>query len=58
MYINRAVLLALGILLVFLPAIEQWAFHSASAWYRPHQLWLLIILAAYWNRSSRYPDEF
>ena len=57
MYINRALLLVLGILLVFLPAIEEWSFHSPGAWYRPFQLWLLIVLAAWWNQRSRYPDE-
>ncbi len=57
MYINRALLLVLGGLLIFLPALEEWSFHSPAAWYRPFQLWLLIVLAAWWNQRSRYPDE-
>ncbi len=58
MYINRAILLVLAALLIFLPAIEEWALHSAGHWHRPYQLWLLVIVAAYWNQRSGSPDEF
>ena len=57
MYINRVLLLVVVTLLVFSPAIEEWVFHAGTAWYRPYNLWLLLILAAYWNQRSRYPDE-
>jgi hypothetical protein len=57
MYINRAILLIIGLLAVCLPGVEDWTFHSPSAWYRPYQFWLLIVFAAWWNQRSRYPDE-
>ena len=57
MYINRVLLLVVVTFLVFSPAIEEWVFHSGTAWYRPYNLWLLLIVAAYWNQRSRYPDE-
>jgi len=57
MYINRALLLAVGVFIIFSPAVEQWVFHANTTWYRPYQLWLLVIVAAYWNQRSRYPDE-
>jgi uncharacterized membrane protein len=57
MYINRVLLLVVVTFLVFSPAIEEWVFHSGNAWYRPYNLWLLLIVAAYWNQRSRYPDE-
>lgn len=57
MYINRALLLVLGVVLIFFPAIEEWLFSPQTAWYRPYQLWLLVIIAAYWNQRSRYTDE-
>ena len=57
MYINRALLLLLGVLLIFLPSVEDWVFHSEAPWWRPYPLWLMIILAAYWNQRSRYTDE-
>ncbi len=58
MYISRAVLLALGVLIIFLPAIEEWALHAPGSWLRPYQLWLLFIAAAYWNQRSGRRDEF
>ena len=57
MYINRVLLLAFGVLLVFMPSITDWLTSSDTAWYRPYQMWLLIIIAAYLNQRSRYPDE-
>ena len=57
MYINRALIAAFGILLVFLPSIEAWLFRADAPWYRPYALWLVFVIAAYWNQRSRYPDE-
>jgi len=57
MYINRALLLVIGVVLIFLPAIESWMISSETYWYRPYQLWLLAVVAAWWNQRSRYTDE-
>ena len=57
MYINRALLLMVGVFLIFSPAVVDWMFHPGDVWYRPYHLWLLIIVAVYWNQRSRYPDE-
>lgn len=57
MYINRAVLLAIGLVLIFLPALESWLTGDGSTWYRPHQLWVLAIVATWWNQRSRQTDE-
>lgn len=57
MYINRLLLLVAGVVLVFFPAIESWMVSPEIAWYRPYQLWLLVVVAAYWNQRTRYPDE-
>jgi hypothetical protein len=57
MYINRALLLMLGVAFVFFPAIEEWVLSDGLKWYRPWQVWLLIVVAAYWNQRSRYPDD-
>ena len=57
MYINRALLLAVGVFLVFSPAVGEWVFNQGTVWHRPYQLWLLIVVAAYWNQRTRYPDE-
>ena len=57
MYIDRVLLLAVGAFMIFSPAVEEWIFHSGSSWYRPYELWLLVIVASWWNQRSRYPDE-
>lgn len=57
MYINRLLLLVAGIVLIFFPAVESWLVDAGSAWYRPYQLWLLVVVGAYWNQRSRYPDD-
>lgn len=57
MYINRALLLLLGLALIFLPAVERWMWAGGAEWYRPYLLWLAAIAASWWNQRSRYPDE-
>lgn len=57
MYINRLLVIIAGVVIVFLPAIESWMFSSGTVWYRPYLVWLLIVIAAYWNQRKRYPDE-
>jgi len=46
-----------AIAFTFFPTIEEWVTRSGADWYRPYQLWLLIIIAAYWNQRSRTTDE-
>ncbi len=57
MYINRALLLIVGIAFIFFPVIEDWVSRGGAVWYRPYQLWLFIVIAAYWNQRSRPTDE-
>ncbi len=57
MYINRSLLLFLGIALLFFPTLEEWMISSGAPWYRLYLLWLIAVVAAYWNQRSRYPDE-
>jgi len=57
MYINRALLLLVVTSFFFYPMIEDWVSHSGRAWYRPYQLWTIIIIATYWNQRTRATDE-
>jgi hypothetical protein len=57
MYINRALLLIVCLVVVFLPSLADWVTGSSTAWYRPYQLWVLVVIAVWWNQRSRYPDE-
>ena len=57
MYINRALLFIAGLLFIFYPTVDSWTPDSDTTWYRPFLLWLLVIVATYWNQRSRLPDE-
>jgi len=57
MYINRALLFIAGLLFIFYPTVGGWMLDSEATWYRPFLLWLLVIVATYWNQRSRFPDE-
>jgi uncharacterized membrane protein len=58
MYVSRPLLLVIGIILIFIPAIESWVMSAESIWYRPFQLWFMVVVAAYWNQRTRYPNGF
>jgi hypothetical protein len=47
----------MGITFILFPMIQEWISQSGAQWYRPYQVWLLIIIAAYWNQRSRPSDE-
>ncbi len=47
MYIQRALLLLILIVVIFLPSWVDWALQSPASWYRPHLLWLGTIIAVY-----------
>ena len=57
MYINRALLLVLVILIVFFPSIQEWLISDHTAWHRPYLMWSLLIVGAWLNQRSRHPDE-
>ncbi len=57
MYINRALLLMVVIAFIFFPVIEDWVSRNGAAWYGPWQIWLIIIIAVYWNQRTRATDE-
>ncbi len=57
MYINRALLMIIVFVVIFFPIMGEWVLQSGAPWYRPYQVWLTIIIAAYWNQRTRATDE-
>lgn len=49
MRISPALLLLLMVVLVFAPSIQDWAVQGGTAWYRPYQLWLVMIIFVWWT---------
>ena len=46
MYLNRILLLVLVLLYVFAPLLTDWVAAGGTQWYRPHLIWLSVILVA------------
>jgi hypothetical protein len=57
MYVDRALLLACVLAVVFLPAIERWVAESPEFWFRPFIAWLVVIAAAWWNQRAHHIDD-
>lgn len=57
MYINRTLLLFLGIALVFLPPIQEWLTTGGGSWYHLYLFWLSAVILAYWEQRSGFRDE-
>ncbi len=57
MYINRALLLLLAVVMVFLPAAIEWVMAAGAAWYRPYLLWSLLILLGLWMDRRVFRDD-
>ena len=57
MYINRSLLLALAVAVVFLPSAMEWITAGGSAWYRPYLLWGLLIALGYWIQRKRHGND-
>ena len=57
MYIPRSImLLVIGVLLLF-PGVQAWVGDVGSSWYRPHLVWLAVIILALVLQQLREPDE-
>ena len=57
MYINRALVLLMGLAFVFYPSITEWVTSGETTWYRPYQIWLVVVVAAFWNQRARFSDD-
>jgi hypothetical protein len=56
-YINRTLLLLLAFAIVLIPSAQEWIISGGSAWYRPYLIWLVIVLAAWWNQRKSHGDD-
>lgn len=57
MYIQRALLLLILIVMIFLPAWISWTVEEPTAWYRPHLIWLAAIGMVYLGQRQTERDE-
>ncbi len=50
MRISPPLLLLMLVIFIFTPAIEEWITHADTAWYRPYQAWLAVIIFVFWTQ--------
>ena len=56
MNISPALLLLMLVIFVFSPSIQEWVTQGGTAWYRPYQAWLVVIVFIYWTQR-RYNER-
>lgn len=57
MYIQRALLLLILVVAIFLPTWVGWTLEHPTAWYRPQLLWLGAILIIYLSQRNSDKNE-
>lgn len=50
MNISPSLLLLMLVIFVFAPSIQEWITQGGTAWYRPYQVWLVVIIFIYWSQ--------
>lgn len=57
MYVNRVLLLVLVLIFVLYPLAQDWIGGGGTQWYRPHLLWLGVIVAVSLSMRLDRRDE-
>lgn len=57
MQINPSLLLFMLVIYVFTPSIQEWATQGGTAWYRPYELWLILIVFIFWGQRRKQNKE-
>lgn len=58
MHIRPSHLLLMMLILIFAPTIQNWIVNGGSQWYRPHLIWLLVILYSFFSQRRHHGDKF
>lgn len=57
MPIHSSLILLFTVFFLFTPSLEQWLLNGSVAWYRPHLIWLGVVLFIYFNQQDASRDE-
>lgn len=57
MPIHSSLILLFTVFFLFTPSLEQWLLNGSIAWYRPHLIWLGVVLFVYFNQQDASRDE-
>lgn len=57
MHIHSSIILLIALFFVFTPTLQQWLLNGSAQWYRPHAIWLAIIIFLYLSQRTQPFDE-
>lgn len=57
MQIHSSLILLFTVFFLFTPSLEQWLLNDSIAWYRPHLVWLAVVIFLYISQRDRTRDE-
>lgn len=57
MQIHSSLILLFTVFFLFTPSLEQWLLNDSIAWYRPHLVWLTVVIFLYISQRDRARDE-
>tara|TARA_R100000687_G_scaffold55249_1_gene44000 strand:- start:594 stop:770 length:177 start_codon:yes stop_codon:yes gene_type:complete len=57
MPIHSSLILLFTVFFLFTPSLEQWLLNGSIAWYRPHLIWLGVVIFIYFNQQDASRDE-
>lgn len=57
MHIHSSLILLFTVFFLFTPSLEQWLLNGSIAWYRPHLIWLCVVIFVYISQQDASRDE-
>ncbi len=57
MPIHSSLILLFSVFFLFTPSLEQWLLNGSIAWYRPHLIWLGVVIFVYISQQDAPQDE-
>ncbi len=57
MLIHSSLILLFSVFFLFTPSLEQWLLNDSVAWYRPHLIWLAVVVFVYISQQDAASDE-
>ncbi len=57
MRIHPSLILLFTAFFLFTPSLEQWLLNGSTAWYRPHLIWLGVVIFVYISQQDAFRDE-
>ena len=55
MLIQSSLILLFAVFFLFAPSLEQWLLDGSTAWYRPHLIWLGVVVFVYISQRQDQP---